>query len=166
MLAGREPLLKLRLTRLADGAVIGVSLAHVVADGTRFPDLAAHLAARYRQIARGEAPDPASLIEASDRGLMSLKGFVEQQRATGADGAVAADNQPTADMQATAAAVPPSSRVSLSSCCCWVARAVKQLVAPPRWEMLVLHVPRASAGALKKMASGGCLCACKALAFA
>eukprot|EP00887_Chlorella_sp_A99_P004431 scaffold30.g4431.t1 len=51
MLRGKEPLLKVRLTRLANGDVLAFTLSHVLADGMRLPALLAHLAARYRQAA-------------------------------------------------------------------------------------------------------------------
>ena len=49
-----EPLLRVRLTRLADGGcILALTLAHIVADGIHWPALLQHIAARYRQAAAG-----------------------------------------------------------------------------------------------------------------
>lgn len=49
---GREPLMKVRLTRLADGDILGITLSHCLTDGMRWPGFLKHFAARYRSDAR------------------------------------------------------------------------------------------------------------------
>jgi hypothetical protein len=69
--------MRVRLTRLRDGDVVAISLAHSTLDGPRLPALARHLAARYRQLATGARPDPAELINpTTDRpAVMSMAGL-------------------------------------------------------------------------------------------
>lgn len=69
--------MKVRLTRLADGDILALSLAHVICDGMHFPQLSTHLAARYRQCApsSGTLPDPSELVRPTDRTLLSLEHF-------------------------------------------------------------------------------------------
>jgi hypothetical protein len=71
LLAGQEPLMKVRLTRLADGDVLGITLSHVVTDGMHWPALHAHVAARYRQAASGR-PAPAGELLAADAGKAGM----------------------------------------------------------------------------------------------
>lgn len=40
--------MKVRLTRLADGDILGITLSHCLTDGMRWPGFLTHFAARYR----------------------------------------------------------------------------------------------------------------------
>ena len=42
-------------------------------DGTRWPQFAAHLGARYREAVTGAPADPAALLAPADRGLLSVQ---------------------------------------------------------------------------------------------
>ncbi|EFN51956.1 hypothetical protein CHLNCDRAFT_139630 [Chlorella variabilis] len=78
VMAGKEPLMKVQLSQLADGDVLGITLSHLVCDGVRWPLLAAHLAARYRERVGGPPADPAHLLRPVDRCLMSSGAMAAQ----------------------------------------------------------------------------------------
>lgn len=65
--------MRIRLTRCADGDILACTFAHCLADGTRWPLLAAHLAARYREKAGGSPADPSELLRPTDRTLLSVE---------------------------------------------------------------------------------------------
>lgn len=67
-----------RLTQLADGDVLGITFAHALFDGTRWPAFAAHLAHRYAKAAGGSATDAAALLCPCDRRLLSVEGMRSQ----------------------------------------------------------------------------------------
>lgn len=78
MLAGRAPLLRVRLTRLADGDVVAVTIAHAVADGPRLSAIGRHLGARYREAAEGRAPEAGELASAAGgRGGVRLEAYAK-----------------------------------------------------------------------------------------
>ena len=74
LLSGKEPLCKVQLTQLADGAVLAITVSHTITDGMHWPQLVGHIAARYRQVATG-APAPAQELIPSDgnRGVLSVE---------------------------------------------------------------------------------------------
>jgi hypothetical protein len=88
LLAGREPLAKAKLSRLADGDVLGLTLSHVVTDGAHWPALLRHLAARYREAAGGAPPAPGELL-APDCGKAGLSSAALREPLLGAAAAAA-----------------------------------------------------------------------------
>ena len=64
-----------KLTRLADGDVLGICVCHALLDGMRWPGLAAHLAARYRQAAGGPPAEAGELLRPCDRRVLSLERY-------------------------------------------------------------------------------------------
>ncbi len=52
------------------------SMCHAILDGMRWPGLATHLAARYRQAAGGPAADPNELLHPIDRSVLSLERYL------------------------------------------------------------------------------------------
>lgn len=80
--APHPPCTQVRLTRLADGDILAVTLSHTITDGMRWPALLAHLASRYRQAARelnGLAVEVAAdgLLVPSDRTAFSSAKLLE-----------------------------------------------------------------------------------------
>ncbi|KAI3430263.1 hypothetical protein D9Q98_004859 [Chlorella vulgaris] len=143
LLRGKEPLMKVRLTRVADGAILSVTLCHVITDGVRWPALMAHLAARYRQSATGKLPDPQHLLKPSDRTLLSsshMKGLLSEVM-----GGV--------DASPAAALKRPPFKVR-SSFAGWL-RLTAQVLAPRRYllELAILHIPKAEVANLKRLAA-------------
>lgn len=51
-------------------------MCHAILDGMRWPGLATHLAARYRQAAGGPAADPNELLHPIDRSVLSLERYL------------------------------------------------------------------------------------------
>lgn len=51
------------------------SLCHAILDGMRWPGLAAHLAARYRQAAGGPAAEASELLHPIERSVLSLENY-------------------------------------------------------------------------------------------
>ena len=76
LLAGQEPLCQVRLTRLKDGSILGITLSHIITDGMHWPALLSHIAARYRQAAGGAAARAEELLS-SDAGkdVLSVAGL-------------------------------------------------------------------------------------------
>lgn len=64
-----------KLTRAADGDILAICVCHAILDGMRWPGLAAHLAARYRQAAGGPAAEAAELLRPIDRRVLSLESY-------------------------------------------------------------------------------------------
>lgn len=52
------------------------SMCHAILDGMRWPGLAAHLAARYRQAAGGPAADASELLHPIDRSVLSPERYL------------------------------------------------------------------------------------------
>ncbi|GAB4813746.1 hypothetical protein N2152v2_000792 [Parachlorella kessleri] len=75
VLRGKEPLMKVRVARLADGDVLGITLSHY---GMRWPRFLAHFAARYRQAATGIEPAPELLLRSVDRSGLSSAGLATE----------------------------------------------------------------------------------------
>jgi hypothetical protein len=139
VMAGKEPLMKVQLTRLTDGDVLGITLSHIICDGVRWPALAAHLAARYREAATGLPPDAAQLLAPADRCLMAAEPMAAQLGCPGGG------------WQTHKLAVAPSlagywrlGRLLLSD-------------STQAMELLVLHIPQSQVAALKAMATGAWL---------
>ena len=83
LLRGAEPLLKVRLTPLADGCVVGITLAHAVADGLRVPLLLDALAEHYRRAAAGDegaggATALRAAVEATDRSYLTSANLADK----------------------------------------------------------------------------------------
>lgn len=75
LLKGSAPLMTVKLTRLEDGDILGITLCHAILDGMRWPGLAAHLAARYRQAAGGPPAEASELLHPIDRSVLSLEWY-------------------------------------------------------------------------------------------
>lgn len=75
LLKGSAPLVTVKLTRVDDGDILGITLCHAILDGMRWPGLAAHLAARYRQVAGGPAAEASELLHPIDRSVLSLEWY-------------------------------------------------------------------------------------------
>ncbi|PRW20469.1 family type I secretion periplasmic adaptor subunit [Chlorella sorokiniana] len=112
---------------------LGRNLCHAILDGMRWPGLAAHLAARYRQAAGGPPAEAHELLHPIDRSVLSL------EREAGLEGW-----QPPASVQV---------RCSLAGY--W--RAARGLSSRARAanELALLHVPQEGVTALKAMAAVG-----------
>ena len=132
MLSGNAPLLRVRLTRLADGDILALTLAHAVADGPCMTALASHLGARYRQVVSGEEPAAADLVYPCDRRGFSLSAFGKLS--------VAPSKVPT---------------LTLAGILRLAATAARHMLWPARCVMAVLHVPRCDVAALKALAAQG-----------
>ncbi|KAL4433619.1 hypothetical protein ABPG75_000060 [Micractinium tetrahymenae] len=78
MMQGKEPLLKVRLTQLRDGCILGITINHAMKDGVRWSNLMNHLAARYRQHGGGAAVVATDLICPVDRSVLSAAHVAEQ----------------------------------------------------------------------------------------
>ncbi|PRW20453.1 concanavalin A-like lectin glucanase [Chlorella sorokiniana] len=147
LLNGEEPLMKVRLTKLADGDILAITLSHIITDGMRWPALAAHLAARYRQaVAQRQLgialPDNAAeLVQPCSRRLLSAAHMA---------GELLRDGGPAASSAAAAAA--PHVGPSLHGA--W--RLAKLFVADSRqqMELVILHLPQQQVAALKALAAG------------
>jgi hypothetical protein len=154
-------LLRVQLTRLADGDILALSLSHVVVDGMRWPALAAHVAARYRQAACPGSPlDAAALLQPCDRRLMSSQHMAAQLGLRGPGGEHSGitgdpdgDGPDGGDAGGSAEAAPLQVSASLGGY--W--RLAKLLVvdACQQMELLLLHIPGAQVAALKQLAAGG-----------
>lgn len=80
------PVMRVQLSFLADGCILAIALMHCITDGMRWPQLAAHLAARYRkctaqrQLGTSVAlpENAAELLHPCDRRLLSSGGMAEQ----------------------------------------------------------------------------------------
>lgn len=70
--------MRVRLTQLDNGSVLGFTFAHALFDGTRWPTFAAHLAARYVAAAGGPQPGKDQLLRPCDRQLLSVKHLKKQ----------------------------------------------------------------------------------------
>ena len=70
--------MKVRLTLLADGCTLGITLAHVLFDGTRWPQFAEHLAQHYVAAAGGPPADPERLLHPCDRRQLSAEHMARQ----------------------------------------------------------------------------------------
>ncbi|PSC71001.1 Histone acetyltransferase GCN5 [Micractinium conductrix] len=138
LLNGKEPLLKVRLTKLSDGDVLGVTYCHALFDRTRWPAFMAHLAERYRQAATGGAADPAVLLHPADRTLLSAEHMAKQLLGDG-------DTWQ-----------PPKLRVR-SSCIAGTFRLACLMLgnAMQRRDLLLLHLPQQQIEALKATAAEG-----------
>lgn len=53
------------------------SLCHAILDGMRWPGLAAHMAARYRQAAGGPPAEASELLHPIDRSVLSLEHYCQ-----------------------------------------------------------------------------------------
>lgn len=76
--------MRVRLTQLEDGSVLGFTFCHALFDGTRWPDFAAHLAARYVAAVGGAAPPKEALLRPCDRRLLSVEHMRAQLLGCGA----------------------------------------------------------------------------------
>lgn len=65
--------MRVRLTQLDDGSLLGFTFCHSLFDGTRWPAFAAHLAARYVAAAGGPQPGKEQLLRPCDRRQLSVK---------------------------------------------------------------------------------------------
>ncbi len=128
--------MKVQLSQLADGDILGITLSHVICDGVRWPALAAHLAARYREHVGGTPADPAHMLKPVDRRRMSSVAMAEQLGCK--DG----------EWRTHELAVKPS----LGGY--W--RLAKLLVADGMqpMQLLVLHIPAQQVAQLKQLAAG------------
>ena len=70
--------MRVRVTLVADGTILAVTLCHIITDGVRWPALMAHLAARYREAAHGVMPKAGQLLAPTDRRLLSSEHMAKQ----------------------------------------------------------------------------------------
>lgn len=69
--------MRVRLTQLDDGSILGFTFCHSLIDGTRWPAFAAHLAARYVAAAGGPQPSK-ELLRPCDRRQLSVEQLRKQ----------------------------------------------------------------------------------------
>ncbi|PRW20583.1 putative acetyltransferase isoform X2 isoform A [Chlorella sorokiniana] len=138
LLSGQEPLMRVRLTQLDDGSVLGFTFCHSLFDGTRWPAFASHLAARYVAAAGGQQPGKEQLLRPCDRRQLSVEHMKAQLLGEGAGTWVA-----------------PKTHVRASLLGYW--HLFKLLMANNRqtMDLLLLHIPQKQVAALKQMAADG-----------
>lgn len=136
ILAGSDPLMRVQVTRLSDGDILAISISHVITDGVRWPALAAHLAARYREHASGVPADPSHLLQPTDRRLMSSADMAVQ---LGCEEGVWRSHRPA---------------VAGSLSGYWNLGKLLLSNAWQQMELLMLYIPAAQVAALKQLATG------------
>ncbi len=70
--------MRVRLTQLDDGSILGFTFCHSLFDGTRWPAFATHLAARYVAASGGPQPGKEELLRPCDRRQLSMEQLSKQ----------------------------------------------------------------------------------------